>query len=98
MRRENNRVFLLAMWMMFFAVSAFGQDSGLLNRYRSRALEYNQDVKAAEKNIALSKEYEKSAKADYKPKLSAGANFDYTGNPIELSLDLPSSDNPVRFV
>ena len=58
MRRENNRVFLLAMWMMFFAVSAFGQDSGLLNRYRSRALEYNQDVKAAEKNIALSKEYE----------------------------------------
>ena len=35
MRRENNRVFLLAMWMMFFAVSAFGQDSGLLNRYRS---------------------------------------------------------------
>ena len=97
MRRENNRVFLLAMWMMFFAVSTFGQDSGLLNRYRSRALEYNQDVKAAEKNIALSKEYEKSAKADYKPKLSAGANFDYTGNPIELSLDLPSSDNPVRF-
>ena len=89
MRRENNRVFLLAMWMMFFAVSTFGQDSGLLNRYRSRALEYNQDVKAAEKNIALSKEYEKSAKADYKPKLSAGANFDYTGNPIELSLDLP---------
>ena len=44
MRRENNRVFLLAMWMMFFAVSTFGQDSGLLNRYRSRALEYNQDV------------------------------------------------------
>ena len=53
MRRENNRVFLLAMWMMFFAVSTFGQDSGLLNRYRSRALEYNQDVKAAEKNIAF---------------------------------------------
>ena len=39
MRRENNRIFLLAMWMMFFAVAVFGQDSGLLNRYRSRALE-----------------------------------------------------------
>ena len=53
MRRENNRVFLLAMWMMFFAVSAFGQDSGLLNRYRSRALEYNHDVKAAEKKYCI---------------------------------------------
>ena len=35
-------------------------------------------------------EVEKSARADLKPKLSGAANFQYTGNPLELSLDVPS--------
>lgn len=88
---------LLAARSLVFVVPVYGQDSELLNRYRSRALEYNQDVKAAEKNIALSKEMEESARADYKPTLSGGANFNYTGHPMELSLDLPSFDNPLRL-
>ena len=54
------------------------------------ALDYNHDLKAAEKNIAASVEIEKSAKADLKPKLSGAANFQYTGNPLELTLDAPS--------
>ena len=54
------------------------------------ALDYNHDLKAAEKNIAASVEMEKSAKADLKPKLSGAANFQYTGNPLELTLDAPS--------
>ena len=54
------------------------------------ALDYNHDLKAAEKNIAASVEVEKSARADLKPKLSGAANFQYTGNPLELSLDVPS--------
>lgn len=67
----------------------FAQQSPLLEKYRRMALDYNHDVKAAEKNIAASMEVEKSARADLKPKLSGAANFQYTGNPMELSLDIP---------
>ena len=69
----------------------------LLDKYRSVSLAYNHDVKAAEKNISASMELEKSAKADLKPTLAAGANFQYTGNPIELTLDIPSMSQPMTF-
>lgn len=71
-------------------LSVFAQQSSLLEKYRIMALNYSHDVKAAEKNIAASLEVEKSARADLKPKLSGIANFQYTGNPMELSLDIPS--------
>lgn len=71
-------------------LSVFAQQSALLEKYRIMALNYSHDVKAAEKNIAASLEVEKSARADLKPKLSGIANFQYTGHPMELSLDIPS--------
>ena len=43
------------------------------------------------------KEKEKSAKADFLPSLSGNANFNYTGNPAELSVDIPSLNEPVSF-
>lgn len=70
-------------------LSVFAQQSALLEKYQIMALNYSHDVKAAEKNIAASLEVEKSARADLKPKLSGIANFQYTGNPMELSLDIP---------
>lgn len=78
-----------------FSLSA--QQSTLLERYRSMALGYNHDLKAAERNISASIELEKMARANLKPKLSGGANFNYTGNPLELTLDMPTLDNPVSF-
>lgn len=78
-----------------FSLSA--QQSALLERYRSMALGYNHDLKAAERNISASIELEKMARADLKPKLSGGANFNYTGNPLELTLNMPALDNPVSF-
>lgn len=77
--------------------SAFSQQSSLLEKYRSMALNYNHDLRAADKNIASSIELVKSAQADLKPKLSGGANFQYTGNPMELNLNLPQMDHPVTF-
>lgn len=71
-------------------VSVVAQQSPLLEKYRNMALDYNHDLKAAEKNISASMEVEKSARADLKPKLSGAANFQYTGNPIELNLEVPS--------
>lgn len=75
----------------------FSQTSDLLEKYRIMALEYNPDLKAAEKNISASMEMEQAARADLKPKLSANADFRYTGNPMELTLDLPSMERPLTF-
>lgn len=76
---------------------AFGQQSALLEKYRSLAVDYSHDLKAAEKNLAASIELEKSARADLKPKLSGDASFQYTGNPLELNLNLPGMDKALEI-
>ena len=81
---------LLFCTFVFLSLPVLAQQSTLLEKYRTMALDYNHDLKAAEKNIAASMEVEKSARADMKPKLSGAASFQYTGNPMELTLDIPS--------
>ena len=81
---------LLFCTFVFLSLPVLAQQSTLLEKYRTMALDYNHDLKAAEKNIAASVEVEKSARADLKPKLSGAASFQYTGNPMELTLDIPS--------
>ena len=89
---------LYALLFFFLCVqSAFSQQSPLLGKYRTMALDYNHDLQAADKNIASSMELIKSAKADLKPKLSGNADFQYTGNPLELSLNLPQAGQPLTF-
>lgn len=87
--------------IVWFACLSFinmkAQESDLLQKYRQMALEYNHDLKAAGKNISASIELQKSAKADLKPKLSGGVDFQYTGNPMELTLDIPSLGTPLTF-
>lgn len=72
-------------------------ESPLQQEYRQKVLQYNQDMKSAEYNIEAHRQMENTAKADFKPKLSAGGTFNYTGNPMELSLDLPSFGAPLSF-
>ena len=81
---------LLFCTFVFLSLPVLAQQSTVLEKYRTMALDYNHDLKAAEKNIAASMEVEKSARADLKPKLSGAASFQYTGNPMELTLDIPS--------
>ena len=81
---------LLFCTFVFLSLPVLAQQSTLLEKYRTMALDYNHDLKAAEKNIAASMEVEKSERADLKPKLSGAASFQYTGNPMELTLDIPS--------
>ena len=81
---------LLFCTFVFLSLPVLAQQSTLLEKYRTMALDYNHDLKAAEKNIAASMEVEKSARADLKPKLSGAASFQYPANPMELPLDIPS--------
>lgn len=89
------KIFIVFLLYSSFTLSA--QQSALLEKYRSMALGYNHDLKAAERNISASIELENMARADMKPSLTGGANFNYTGNPLELTLDMPELDNPVSF-
>lgn len=85
---------LLALLEISF-VSA--QHSSLLDKYRSMVLQYNHDLKSAERNITASLEVERSARADLKPKLTVEANFQYTGNPAELAVDIPAAGRNLSF-
>ena len=87
-------------WLIFLLcvpTVAFAQQNSLLQKYRSMALDYNHDLKAADKNIAASIELEKAAQKDLRPKLSGEANFQYTGNPLQLNIDLLSMQTPLAF-
>lgn len=64
------------------------EPDSLLLKYRSMALDYNHDVKIAEKNIAASIELQKVANADFFPKLTAGADFKYTGNAAQINANI----------
>lgn len=82
---------------LFILAESQAQETPLLSKYRSMALEYNPDLKAAEKSISASMELEKSARADLKPKVAGGANFQYTGNPLEISKDIPALGGPIEI-
>lgn len=90
------KTYLLFVWMILLCPGIGAQES-LLEKYRKMALDYNYDLKSAEKNIQASIELERMANADLKPKLSGGGNFQYTGNPTALTLDLPVFDAPIAF-
>ncbi|MCY1135087.1 TolC family protein [Bacteroides fragilis] len=93
MKKINRWLILL----LCVPTASFAQQNNLLQKYRSMAVDYNHDLKAADKNIAASIELEKAAQKDLRPKLSGDANFQYTGNPLQLDLDLPSMQNPMTF-
>ena len=90
------RIYILYI-LSLCALSASSQQSAMLEKYRSMAVEYSHDLKAAEKNLSASIELEKAARADLKPKLSGDASFQYTGNPLELSLRLPGMEKAVEL-
>lgn len=92
-----NKIFLFVLFSLSVSIAFSQQQSPLLKKYRGMALDYNHDLKAAERNISASIEFEKMARADMKPKLAAGTNFQYTGNPAELNVSLPALGGPITF-
>ena len=83
--------------LLCLSSATVAQQSTLLEKYRSMAVTYSHDLKTADAHIAASMELEKAAQKDLYPKLSGNANFQYTGNPLQLTLNLPSMENPITF-
>ncbi len=91
------RILNLIIVLSVSCCSVFAQSNPLLEKYRSMALSYNTDLKAAEKNISVGKEMVKSAKYDARPRLDGNGIFRYTGNPTELTVHMPSATSPITF-
>lgn len=59
--------YILVLFSLCVSSVAVSQQNPLLEKYRSMAVEYSHDLKAADKNIAASLELEKAAQKDYIP-------------------------------
>ena len=75
----------------------YAQNNTWQQQYREKVKIYNQDRKAASLAVDMQNEMVKSAKTDFLPKLSGGANFQHVGNPLELSVSIPDMATPVTF-
>lgn len=89
------RALLIYIVVTIITGSIHAQTSGLLQQYRSMVEEYNQDIRSAVLSFQINNEKQKSAKADFLPSLSGNANFNYDGNPSELSVEIPSLTDPL---
>lgn len=87
----------LALWASMAAGSAAQQTESLLQKYRKMAVAYNHDLKAADKHVAASIEMEKAAHKDLYPTLVGGGEVQYTAQPLQLTLQLPSMEQPMTF-
>ena len=85
MKKINRWLILL----LCVPTASFAQQNNLLQKYRSMAVDYNHDLKAADKNIAASIELEKAAQKDLRPKLSGDANFSIPVIPFSWILTYP---------
>lgn len=79
------------------AASGRAQDNPLLDAYRAQVEAYSLDLRAAEYAAGASGEAKQSARADFLPKLSGGANFNYTGHPLRKDIALPGTDDVYTF-
>ena len=79
------KISLIYIAATLIAGSIHAQTSGLLQQYRSKVEEYNQDIRSAVLSSQISNEKQKSAKANY------------VGNPSELSVEIPSLTEPLYF-
>lgn len=90
------KVKLFFVYMFAASFSVFAQ-SGFRTEYRNMVLDYNHDIRSARHSESVSAENRKAARADFFPKLYGNANFSYTGNPAELTVQIPQSGSELSF-
>lgn len=93
----RTKIIYILLLVVIFNTKLSAQENELLNKYRTMAISYNQDLKAAKMNNLSAQENVKSAKSDFMPKFSANAAYSYTANPMELNISLPGNPVPIGF-
>ena len=72
--------------LLFFAIPpTYGQQDDLIYKYRQMAVDYQQQIKMAQSNLASAESLAEAAKSDFLPKLDLYGNYSYLGVPIQLA-------------
>ena len=64
----KNKIILTCSLALCSGLFAMAQESTFQQDYRSKVLEYNQDLKAAKQNVLMQESFKKTVNSDFKPK------------------------------
>ena len=85
--KKKSLLFFVLVFMLSSMVTA--QQDTLINRYRRMSVEYQQQVKMAQQNLAGAESMAEAAKAEYLPKVDFNSNYNFFAEPLQLA---PPSD------
>lgn len=79
--------FSISALLIYLSASvSFGQPDPLVYKYRQMAVDYQQSVKMASKNIEGANAMVDAAKAGFLPKVDVGGYYNFYGNPLQLGV------------
>lgn len=75
----------LIILILFTMTYTYGQQDQLIYKFRKMSVEYQQQIKMAQSNLAGAESMVEAAKSDFLPKLDLYGNYSYLGVPIQLA-------------
>ena len=77
--------FILSIFIIILSLSTVAQQDTLLYKYRRLAVDYQQQIKMAEHNLAGAESMLEVAKSDFLPKFDFYGGYNYLGVPIQMA-------------
>lgn len=96
MKRNMNLKYILAT-AFALPLGLLAQGSHHLEAYRAQVRNYSKDLRAAVLSSRIKQEQQQSAKADFLPSLCGQAHYQYTGQPLRLSKEVPGLAVPIEL-
>ena len=79
----------LILLVVFTMTLSYGQQDNYIYKYRQMAVDYQQQVKMAQSDLAGAESMVEAAKSDFLPKLDFNGDYTYLGAPIQLGSATP---------
>ncbi len=89
--------FTLIMLVLFITNLSYSQQDTLVFKYRRMAVDYQQSVKMAKKNLEGANSLVEVAKTDYLPKIDLNGDYNYMGNPLQLGGTTENPDGQLLY-
>ncbi len=89
--------FTLIMLVLFITNLSYSQQDTLVFKYRRMAVDYQQSVKMAKKNLGGANSLVEVAKTDYLPKIDLNGDYNYMGNPLQLGGTTENPDGQLLY-
>ena len=79
----------LILLILFTITCTYGQQDNLIYKYRQMAVDYQQQIKMAQSDLAGAESMVEAAKSDFLPKLDFYGDYAYMGVPLQLASPSP---------